>query len=180
MNFGKLTLALLVITLSLTGYAFSDNQQDENDMAVPAFSDLPLVGQPTASGPLPQSISQPRKVDLNPVSLIGEPKWFDLNRDSSLNEFDVKQFEAIVEDLSGSGLSGLEISTRFREKQKNQADSFSSIYDLDRDGMFTSYDVDYFVRLVDLLDKGSADGEELIQKFTDEIFPPFQRKTEND
>ena len=77
----------------------------------------------------------------------------------------MKQFQNIVENLHGEKLSGLQLSIRFRIAQKNQKDSFPVFYDLDRDGMFTPYDVDYFMQVINKLDEGASRGSQLIRNF---------------
>lgn len=88
-----------------------------------------------------------------------------MNRDLEFNDFDLRQFQNIVESLHGEKLSGLELSIRFRVAQKNQKDSFPILYDLDRDGMFTPYDVDYFTEVINKLDEGNTRGNQLVQNF---------------
>lgn len=169
MNSGKAVAVLVVaLTFALTTPTIS-KAEEEKDFAVPAFSDLPLLGaQQTAT----QTLAPPRAQEpLNVVPSATQMPWMDINQDFQLNDFDAKQFEAIVESLNGERLSGLELSIRFRGEQKNQKESFPLLYDLDRDGMFTSYDVDYFTRVINQLDEGATQGNELIHKFRLAIFP---------
>lgn len=164
MNSAKIVFATLALTFLLVTPAISETQK-EKDFAVPAFSDLPLIG---AQNTTAQMFTQKQ---LNPLTYSGHMQWLDINRDLQLNDFDAKQFQAIIENLHGQKLTGLQLIIRFQEAQKNQSGSFPIVYDLDRDGMFTVYDVDAFMRAVNGVDEGSSRGNELIQKFRDRIFP---------
>ncbi|MBI4368000.1 MAG: hypothetical protein HY588_01255 [Candidatus Omnitrophica bacterium] len=167
MNFGKMLPILLVLIFSLTTPALSETKKE--DLAVPAISDLPLLGASAmATERLNQNLFREK---LNPLPDIEKFQWLDLNRDLRLNDFDAKQFQNIIENLRGEKLTGLELTARFRIKQKNQAGSFLLLFDLDRDGMFTTYDVDYFTQIVNHLDEGATRGNELVQKFKFQIFP---------
>jgi len=152
---------LIILILSAPMTVYSEKQDSDNDYAVPAVSDLPLFG---ISGS-PQALNTSLKEDLNPFPVAEQIKWFDINRDLQINDFDLEQFENIVKSLHGEKLSGIELSVRFRIAQKNQKQSFPILYDLDRDGMFTPYDVDYFTQMVHQLDRGASQGNELIQNF---------------
>ncbi len=164
MNSVKTLLTALILTVILATPAISAGEK-EKDFAVPAFADLPLLGaQNTAAQRLAQE-------QLNPLSFTGQMQWLDINRDFQLNDFDAKQFQAIIEGLKGEKITGLQLVIRFREEQKNQGGSFPIAYDLDRDGMFTAYDVDAFARVINKLDEGSTRGKELIQKFKERIYP---------
>ena len=170
MNSAKILLTLLVLNALLINPAFSETaKSDDDDYAIPAFSDFQLLGT--------QNISQEKLAadalghELNPLADVQRFKWFDLNHDSQLNDFDIKNFQAIIENLHGEKLTGLQLSIRFRGEQKNQKDSFPLLYDLDRDGMFTPFDVDYFTDLINKLDEGASRGSELIQRFRLQIFP---------
>ena len=158
-----LLIALILISL-LTAPAISAAEK-EKDFAVTAFADLPLLGaQNTATQMLTQK-------QLSPISYKSPMQWLDINKDFQLNDFDSKQFQAIIKGLKGEKLTGLQLIIRFREEQKNQGGSFPIAYDLDRDGMFTTYDVDAFTRVITKLDEGSTQGNKLIQKFKERIYP---------
>ena len=164
MNSVKIVLLAIILTLTLTlpGMATSEK---EKDFAVPAFSDLPLLG---AQNTTAQMVG-PKA--LGPLPYTGQLQWLDINRDLQLNDFDVKQFQTVIQNLRGEKLTGLQLVIQFREQQKNQKESFPIAYDLDRDGMFTTYDVDSFSQVINKLDQGSTRGSELIQKFRQRIFP---------
>ena len=161
MTFQKMLCAIVLSSVLVINPALA-NDQSNSDFAVPAFSDLPLLngtGNPsTNASPLPD---------------IKELRGLDLNRDMRLNDFDVKQFQGIIESMNGEKLTGLELAIRFRTEQKNQRESFPVLYDLDRDGMFTAYDVDYFTELINKINEGdgSLRANELIQKYKLQIFP---------
>ena len=170
MNSAKILLTLLVLNALLINPAFSETaKSDDGDYAIPAFSDFQLLG--TQSIPQEKLAADALGHELNPLADVQRFKWFDLNHDSQLNDFDIKNFQAIIENLHGEKLTGLQLSIRFRGEQKNQKDSFPLLYDLDRDGMFTSFDVDYFTDLINKLDEGASRGSELIQRFRLQIFP---------
>ena len=178
MDLRKTTLALLISALIFTTVVLAETN-DEKDFAVPAFSDSPLFGvQNTApQGQYSLNVATQRlsqnmtREQLNPFPTAQQIQWLDINRDLQLNDFDVKQFQSIVENLRGEKLTGLQLAIRFREAQKNQSESFPLNYDLDHDGMFTAYDVDYFTQVVNKLDEGATRGNELILKFRLQIFP---------
>ena len=164
MNSVKTLLMVLILNFILAAPGISAAEK-EKDFAVPAVADLPLLGaQNTAA----ERFAQER---LNPLSFTGQMQWLDINQDFQLNDFDAKQFQAIIESLRGQKLTGLQLIIRFREEQKNQGSSFPIAYDLDRDGMFTTYDVDAFARVINKLDEGSVRGSVLIQKFRELIHP---------
>ncbi len=164
MNSVKTLLMVLILNFILAAPGISAAEK-EKDFAVPAVADLPLLGaQNTAA----ERFAQER---LNPLSFTGQMQWLDINQDFQLNDFDAKQFQAIIESLRGQKLTGLQLVIRFREEQKNQGGSFPIAYDLDRDGMFTTYDVDAFARVINKLDEGSVRGSVLIQKFRELIHP---------
>ena len=165
MRFGKITIALAILICLLTMPAISE-AKEEKDFAVPAFSDLPLLGGQTLV----------HQEGLNPLPYVKQKQWLDLNRDLQLNDFDVKQFQSIIESLNGEKLTGLQLTIRFKAEQKNQKESFPLLYDLDRDGMFTSFDVDRFSEAVNKLDEGATRGSELVQKYRFEIFPKIQKR----
>lgn len=167
-------LAIFALTLSLITPAFSD---EDKDFAVPAFSDLPLLGGAQSQTPQKLTLEPPQPEFGHPMD-VKQLQWLDLNRDLQLNEFDIKQFQSVIESLNGEKLTGLQITIRFKEEQKNQRESFPLLYDLDRDGMFTAYDVDYFTEVVNRIDEGALHGSELIQKYRFQIFP--QQPTKND
>ena len=171
MNAGKIGFALAVLTLStiISAQAFSKTD-DDLDYAVPAFSDL-SVFTPQASGAQTALGINPAYEELNALPLVQPMKWLDINHDDSLNEFDVKQFQAIIESLNGEKLSGLDLATRFRNAQKNQNESFPILYDLDRDGMFTANDVDSFSEAINQVDEGATKGSELTERFRLRVFP---------
>jgi len=156
----KILVLLSLLIFSLSAYALADDE--DSDYAVPAVVDMPMLAFPQAN---PQMLSSTLKEDINPFPTTEQIKWFDVNRDLQVNDFDLKQFETIVESLHGEKMSGLQLTIRFRVAQKNQRDSFPILYDLDRDGMFTPYDVDYFTQVVNKLDEGASRGNELIQNF---------------
>lgn len=167
-------LAILAFTLSLITPAVSD---EDKDFAVPAFSDLPLLAG--AQSQTPQKLNiEPLKPEFSRAVDVKQLQWLDLNRDLQLNEFDVKQFQSVIESLNGEKLTGLQITIRFREEQKNQRESFPLLYDLDRDGMFTVYDVDYFTEVVNQIDEGALYGSELIQKYRFQIFPQYRTQNQ--
>lgn len=168
MNVKKIVFALLILTFAFGGWGMAKTEEDQ-DFAVPAFSDLPILAtqNPAIQRLAPSVVEEP----LNPLPTVERLRWFDLNRDFQLNEFDVNQFKAIIESLRGEGLTGLELTIRFRGEQKNQKESFLLLYDVDRDGMFTPYDVDYFTEIITRLDQGATRGNELIEKFRVEVFP---------
>jgi hypothetical protein len=141
------------------------------------MSDLPLIGSQSA---VERSLlTNPAQVRLDLLPPVKELRTLDLNQDLQLNDFDVKQFESIIDTLNGRRLSGLQLSTRFRTEQKNQHDSFPILYDLNRDGLFTEYDVDYFTRLIDELDEGKNSGGELAEKFRMRVFPLPSKEIRN-
>ena len=169
MNFRKTTLILALLTFILTISAISE-AKEEKDFAVPAFSDLPLLGGQNVGGALVH------QEGWNPLSYVKQKQWLDLNRDLQLNDFDVKQFQSIIENLNGEKLTGLQLTIRFKAEQKNQRESFPLLYDLDRDGLFTSFDVDRFSEAINKLDEGATRGSELIQKYRFEIFPQIRKR----
>lgn len=164
-------LALSLITLNLSASNLR-SPKEEKEFAVPAFSDFFVLGG--------------TRISIRPIMSDGEigrqqsshRRWLDINRDLQLNDFDFKQFEAIVEKLQGADLSGKELIARFRLQQEEKMELFALIYDLDRDGKFTPYDVDYFAELVGSLDESGAldseaavDGSELVKEFRERLFP---------
>lgn len=173
----KTLFTLLGLTLVVLTFAFVNpvqSQDKDKDFAVPAFSDLPLLGPQSASTQM--LVSNPTREGLSPLPDVERLRWMDINRDFQLNDFDVKQLQAIIENLHGEKLTGLQLSIRFKGEQKNQKESFPLLYDLDRDGMFTSFDVDYFTEIINKLDEGATDGNELVQKFRFEIFPDHRHQ----
>ena len=166
-----LALTLIILNLSVPG---ARNLKEEKDFAVPAFSDFFVLGG--------------TKISIHPIASdkgdgsipnLGEIRRFDINRDLQLNDFDVKQFEAIVEKLKGADLSARELIARFHFQREGQTAFFPLIYDLDQDGKFTPYDVDYFSEVVGALNASGIpgseatvmNGNELIKAFRDRIFP---------
>ena len=145
---------------------FSSNviaENEDTDYAVPAITDIPILNFQNSN---PQMLSASSlKEDINPFPVAEQIRWFDINRDLEFNDFDLKQFQNIVESLHGESLTGLQLSIRFRVAQKNQKNSFPILYDLDQDGMFTPYDVDYFTEVINKLDEGNSRGNQLIQNF---------------
>ena len=109
--------AILCSAIVLLHIAASDrySQTSDQDYAVPAITDLAGLGSS-------MTLTKPLVDDafLNPLPPTQDLKWFDLNHDLQLNDFDIKQFESIVGELNGTQLSGLELMTRFRLKQKNK------------------------------------------------------------
>lgn len=168
MRYWKIVLAMLAFNFLIVHPSFSKTN-DEEEYAVPAFTDLGHFGVPEAGAPRFRENSFTDH--LKPLPDLKEIRWFDLNRDLQLNDFDIKQFESIIENLHGGQLTGLQLSIRFKGEQKNQKDSFPILYDLDRDGMFTSFDVDYFTQMVNRLDEGATHGNELVQKLKLRIYP---------
>jgi len=160
MKVGRFLIVLAVVLFSFSAILPADN--DDTDYAIPAISDLPMLGVPNSG---PQMLAGSLKEDVNPFPVAEQIRWFDINRDLQINDFDVRQFQNIVENLHGEKLSGLQLSIRFRIAQKNQKESFPVFYDLDRDGMFTPYDVDYFTQVINKLDEGASRGTQLIQNF---------------
>ena len=146
--------------------------KEDKDMAVPALSDFPLLGAQNTT-----MLGQDTKVEkLALPSNVEQLRWLDINRDLQINDFDVKQFQSIIESLNGEKLTGLQLTIQFQGEQKNQQGSFPLLYDLDRDGMFTSFDVDYFSDVINKLDEGASRGIELIHKFRLQIFPPTNQE----
>ena len=166
MRLGKFFFVVLFLTVSCASAALSETSKDE-DFAVPAFSDLPLLAGGVTGQNRPIA-------NEDPLPDVTQLKWLDINRDVQLNDFDIKQFQKIIESLNGDQLTGLQITIKFRMEQKNQKESFPLLYDLDRDGMFTPYDVDYFTGVINKLDDGALRGTELIQKYRLQIFPREQ------
>ncbi len=160
MKVGRFLIVLAVVLFSFSAILPADN--DDTDYAIPAISDLPMLGVPNSG---PQMLAGSLKEDVNPFPVAEQIRWFDINRDLQINDFDVRQFQNIVANLHGEKLSGLQLSIRFRIAQKNQKESFPVFYDLDRDGMFTPYDVDYFTQVINKLDEGASRGTQLIQNF---------------
>lgn len=165
MKAGQLIMVLAIILLSFSVAAFAE--EEDIDYAVPAISDLPVLGLPN-SGPQLLTAST-LKEDINPFPMAEQIRWFDINRDLHVNDFDVDQFRNIIESLHGEKLSGLQLSIRFSIAQKNQRDAFPISYDLDRDGMFTPYDVDYFTQVVSKLDEGASRGHQLVRIFRHQL-----------
>ena len=165
MRFKKMTFLLLIVLLTATNLAFAESEK-EKDFAVPAFSDFQLLGSQTQT----MSANLPKE-QLNPLPVVPQMRWMDLNKDLQLNDFDVKQFQSIIESLRGEKLTGLQLTIRFRSEQKNQKESFPLLYDLDRDGMFTAFDVDAFTDAITHLDSGADRGDELVQKFKLQLSP---------
>lgn len=172
-----LALTLIIFNLSASG---ARNLKEEKDFAVPAFSDFFVLGG--------------TKISIHPINPeeengllpgLGEIRRLDINRDLQLNDFDIKQFEAVIEELGGVDLSARELIAQFGRERENQAALFPLIYDLDRDGKFTPYDVDYFSELVGSLDSGSipdseaaiVNGSELVKVFRNRIFPETEKGT---
>ena len=168
MNLGRISLMVLVSAFLIATSLIADTEE-EKDFAVPAFSDLPFLGTQNATTQAPTSNANLEQLNLLPD--IAQLRWCDINRDLQLNEFDVKEFQSIIESLNGEKLTGLQLSIQFQAAQKNQRESFPLLYDLDRDGMFTPYDVDYFTQVVTNLDEGATRGNELVQKFKLQLFP---------
>jgi len=135
--------------------------EEDEDFAVPAFSDLHLLT--TASWPSSEQLRTVRYSELI--------KPLDINEDLQFNDFDVKHFQSIVSKLNGADLTGLQLATRFRNAQKNQANSFPVLYDLDRDGYFSRQDVDKFASIVNDLGDGAMRGEELVGSYRMKISP---------
>ena len=165
----KTVWLLLVVAFAFSASALAKTDK-EKDYAVPAFSDLsvltPQMNPSLGINPVNQELSAGFSVE--------EVKRFDINRDTQLNEFDVKQFQSIIESLNGEKLTGLELSARFRSAQKNQRESFLVLYDLDRDGLFTSKDVELFTNAIQTIDTGATSGKDLIEKFRMRVFPPLR------
>ena len=165
MRFEKTVFALLIILLTAINLLFAKSEK-EKDFAVPAFGDFQLLGPQT------QKLNADYATEpLSPLPVVSQMRWLDLNRDLQLNDFDAKQFQAIIGSLRGEKLTGLQLTIRFRSEQKNQKESFPLLYDLDRDGMFTTFDVDAFTEVVNHLDEGATRGNELVQKFKLQLFP---------
>ncbi|OGW85232.1 MAG: hypothetical protein A3C35_04685 [Omnitrophica bacterium RIFCSPHIGHO2_02_FULL_46_11] len=142
--------------------------ETEKDFAVPAFSDLQVLGNQNGTAETLPHVSQ---LDRAPFPEIKKLRQFDMNHDSQLNDFDVKQFQSIIESLNGEKLTGLQVTARLRIAQKNQKESFPVLYDLNKDGLFTSSDVDYFAQIIDEIFGGASRGNELIQSFRFQVFP---------
>jgi hypothetical protein len=157
----KIVVFFLTVLLMSAHSAFTDADQ-EKDFAVPAFSDFQLLA---SQNQMPGTNAT--RAEFDPLPQI---RWLDLNRDRQFNDFDAKQFQAIVESLRGEKLTGLQLALRFKAEQKNQRESFPLLYDLDRDGMFTTFDVDAFSNVINHLDEGADRGQELIQKFKVQLF----------
>lgn len=165
MRFEKTVFVLLIILLTTTNLLIAESEK-EKDFAVPAFGDFQLLGSQT------QRLNADYAPEpLNPLPVVSQMRWLDLNQDRQLNDFDAKQFQAIIESLRGEKLTGLQLAIRFRSEQKNQRESFPLLYDLDRDGMFTTFDVDAFTEVVNHLDEGATRGNELVHKFKLQLFP---------
>ena len=165
MRFEKTVFALLIILLTAINLLFAKSEK-EKDFAVPAFGDFQLLVPQT------QKLNADYAPEpLSPLPVVSQMRWLDLNRDLQLNDFDAKQFQAIIGSLRGEKLTGLQLTIRFRSEQKNQKESFPLLYDLDRDGMFTTFDVDAFTEVVNHLDEGATRGNELVQKFKLQLFP---------
>lgn len=165
---GRLLMTVLIIGLVFT-ILTPLQAAEEKDTTVTAFSDLPILGMPQ-TGSLEQ---------LSTRSFADQFRMLDINQDQHLNEFDFKQFQAIVEEFNANELTGLQLSTRFRNAQRNQGESFHSLYDLDRDGVFSERDVDMFSGLVNELDEGVTRGNELVHTYRMRLFPPEQPETES-
>ena len=163
----KFLVLLAIIMISFPLIALAEDKNID-DYAVPAISDLPMLSFPSSTPPQ-RLTAATLKEDINPFPTAEQIRWFDVNRDLQINDFDVKQFQSIVESLHGERMTGLQLSIRFRIAQKNQKDSFPILYDLDRDGMFTPYDVDYFTEVVNKLDEGASKGTKLIQNFKTQL-----------
>lgn len=155
-----ITIVFAVALVSISAVSLAEDK--DTDYAVPAVIDLPMLGLPQSG---PQMLKNSLKEDLNPFPTPEQIRWFDINRDLQINDFDLQQFEKIIDLLHGYRLSGLQLAVRFRMAQKNQGNSFPIVYDLDRDGMFTPYDVDYFGELVHQLDRGASRANELLENF---------------
>ncbi len=161
----RFLVVLFVIILSfISAHGFAEENQE--DMAVPAVSDFALIGPGTNQLMLNPNVI---KEQLNPFPTPDQLQWFDVNRDLHINDFDAQQFETIIDSMNGDKLSGMQLTIRFRLLQKNQKETFPLIYDLDRDGMFTPFDVDYFSGLISKLDPGSSRGLQLVEKLKNEV-----------
>lgn len=158
----KVSAVAILLILILIGFCPNIIAENEDtDYAVAAISDIPILSFQNSN---PQMLAASTlKEDINPFPTAEQIRWFDMNRDLEFNDFDLRQFQNIVESLHGERLSGLELSIRFRVAQKNQKESFPILYDLDRDGMFTPYDVDYFTEVINQLDEGNSRGNQLIE-----------------
>ena len=165
MRLEKIVFVLLILLITTTNLLMAESEK-EKDFAVPAFSDLQLLNPQTQG----LNTNFPKE-QLDPLPVVGQMRWMDLNKDLQLNDFDVKQFQSIIESLRGEKLTGLQLTIRFRTEQKNQKESFPLLYDLDRDGMFTAFDVDAFSDVIDHLDSGADRGNELVQKFKFQFSP---------
>jgi hypothetical protein len=113
----------------------------------------------------------PRTETISALPYLTEYRQLDINQDLNFNEFDVKQLSAIIDELNGLNLTGLQIATRFRSAQKNQKESFPIVYDLDRDGYFSDQDVQSMTDLVNELQGGSTKGTNLVRDYQKRIFP---------
>ena len=165
MRFEKISLVLLILSLIAINPLFADTEE-EKDFAVPAFGDFQLLATQNQT-----QNANLAKAEPNLLPSISQIRQLDLNGDRQLNDFDAEQFQDIVESLRGEKLTGLQLVLRFRTEQKNQRESFPLLYDLDRDGMFTTFDVDAFSKAISHLDEGADRGEKLVQNFKLQLFP---------
>ncbi len=91
----KVLVLIIVSVLIASSVVFAENKNQ--DYAVPALADMPMFNLPTTN--LPQKLStQELKENINPFPTAEQLKWFDVNRDLQINNFDVKQFESIVKN----------------------------------------------------------------------------------
>ena len=106
MRVGKSVLFILALTIMFTASVFSKTDSDK-DFAVPAITDFPLLGLQHAGPQSPNQILAEASIwnaapaELSTERVTEQLRWMDVNRDFQLNDFDIKQFQAIVESLNG-------------------------------------------------------------------------------
>ena len=112
------TFLIIFALLLVAPPAILSADKEENDIAVPAMTDISLVESLMKSRP--SLLSQPD----TPAVTETEITLFDFNRDRLLNDFDAKQFQAIIESLKGEALTVSELASRFYKAELYQKDSF--------------------------------------------------------
>ena len=97
MRLAKILIAILTIALVYASSSFTKTEHQEQDFAVPAYSDFPLLGTPDLQ--MQRLATNPFEGQLKPIPDVDQLRYFDVNRDLRLNDFDIKQFRTIIENL---------------------------------------------------------------------------------
>ncbi len=160
----KITRVFLAVLMTVFAISAGTLFADDEEVAVPAVSDLAGIGIPQANLPASQE-------GLSREPYAGEFRLLDLNHDMKFNDFDIRQFQSIIDSLEAQDSTGLQIASRFRFAQKNQQESFPELYDLDQDGIFSEQDVTSLTNVINEFDQGASSGEEIIGRFRMRLTP---------